>query len=222
MVTMNLKGLADATVAHVDAMILKYVKGAVPVFGDFVVYVVVDEVGSNHELITSVVENRGAEITAALVRKLTDRYGVPFGAGTCNNITVAVSLVGTGVGRSRGNSLPPHFNFCDVPAGLPEQVFRNALAKASNANSHFVDVSVAAVKGDPLLGSMLTNSRCAQFAGEELGLLIKMECTTPSSNITQAMDGTDKARPYIHDLIIQNSESIVSRVKMLHQGERVG
>ena len=86
-----------------------------------------------------------------------------------------VSLVGTGVGRPDiKGSLPPKFLVCHLTQELPMEVFVRAIVATRTPDAEgSMRKLVAELAKDPLFGAMMTNSRCARVAGEEVGKALK-------------------------------------------------
>jgi hypothetical protein len=197
----TLEDLATAVSEHMATSIKECLGDSKPTkLGKVVCYVVVDEVGDSYKLVHDVVAEGASTIKTAVIGKLKKLIQISPAAFS-DGLSVVIGLAGTGVGRPKGagGSLPDQYYNCDVAGDLAEDVFKRAL-NLSDAN---VDAVIAAVKTDPLLHSMLTNARCAQYAGAELGRLIHVE-------LVLGEDFFSSSR--LVELVRQNAEPIVSRV----------
>jgi hypothetical protein len=200
----TLTTLATAVSEHMATSIKESLGKSIPAeLGKVVCYVVVDEVGDRYELVQDVVAKGASTIKTAVFKELKglDQLVKISKNAFCEGLSVVIGLAGTGVGRPKeaGGSLPEGYYNCDVAGDLAEEVFKGAL-HLKDAN---VGAVMAAVKTDPLLDSMLTNARCAQFAGEELGRLIHVELVLGEDFFSN---------PRLVELVRQNAEPIVSRV----------
>jgi hypothetical protein len=184
-----------------------------------------------------VVDDCGNTIKKAVVEVLSSKLKYLKKETIYEGISVVVSLAGTGVGRpsSSENSLPDKYYYCDINTDVAKAVFKKALAITTNA-----DLVMEAVDQDPLMRSMCTNCRCAQYAGSELGHLIKLELmnhsepdlislTNKRSHIGSRSicppneapneaphEARNEALLRLKELVRQNAESIVTRASSLY------
>jgi len=224
----DLDTLATNVATHVVDVIKEHVTYMPTMFGKVTCYVVVDEVGSSFDFVSRVVCDKKATIKKTVVERLQD-YSLLQQINKneiLEGVSVVVSLVGTGVGRSSvvGTSLPDNYYFCDVAPVVPGEVFEKALMVAAGlddpanpAHNELVKKIVHAVNKNPLLDSMKTNSRCAQYAGAELGQLIKIEyLNAPKAPAADEKVDSNVPDTCLSDLVLQNAESIVSRTSSMY------
>ena len=216
----TLAELAKEVAKHMSSVVKQCLTTSPSGFGDVICYVVVDEVGSKFDFVSSVVDDCGNTIKEAVVKVLSSKLKYLKKETIYEGISVVVSLAGTGVGRpsSSENSLPDKYYYCDINTDVAKAVFKKALAITTNA-----DLVMEAVDQDPLMRSMCTNCRCAQYAGSELGRLIKLELMNHNepnvSSLTKrrihigsrSICPPNEALLRLKELVRQNAESIVTR-----------
>ena len=164
-------------------------------FGKVAVHIVIDEVGSQVDFVREIVEeapevevdstqkpagSAAAAMSSLIEREVYSQLQMWYREKTSQelppgDVRVIVSLVGTGVGRAdQEGSLPPHYLICQQQQDLPKKLFVEAAGVAAGemANVNLQELADK-LETDTLFGAMMSNARCASFAGDEVGVALR-------------------------------------------------
>ena len=217
-------------------------------FGPVILHVVLDELGSKRDWVGSLLGNGRVEVkitkdVVAACEKHRDSVSVFDFAGKITNqldkwfqnatvgdrqrkcrISVILSLVGTGIERTNSaNSLPPQYLVCNLRGNLSQSIFAHHMLMGGQSTALWLTAAMAKdiaarLSKNSLFGAIMSNARCAVFAGEEAGVALRFfrgSKAAAKKKINATADEIDQLTineviPYL----VGHSESILTRASM--------